>query len=549
MQERTRVNQNLLRAKTGSRDLAAYMEAEGQFAMEISMSQNSQTAAFDAGATPSGSTGVAGGKTIHIPELEKLELPKMDPASMFKHFGPGLLLMMTGIGTSHLVTAPVAGSQFGYALLWSVLVAFVIKYYGFQMSFRFTNATGMSIMDAMCTTKGKWAIWYVLAITIAQCAIGQASRVIAAAAVLYFLFTEHFGWGLALWHYGLFVGVSSVALVLSGQYKTLETVTKVFVILLVLTTMFVFFWNPPPLSDLSFFIAPHPEFGYVPPGSLIFLAAFLGLLPTGLDVALQSSEWGKAKKSGMPMLRKTLEENGAAGKFDSFNPRMEDLTVHVNKLSPHAQEYCRRWFRIGNMDFAFGHWVSFVIASIFMILAVMYLYPSEIRGSAIMGELARMFTESIGPGMMYVFIVGALAACYSTALNYYDGWPRVVGACCRNLFRKTAELSGIEDPSPEAKKSLASEYNIWRMTVLYSLVASCVIIYGFERPVVLVLVASAMTLVFSPILFYYMFKFCLQVIPKEDKIYYPSSLVRNFVWLCLALFTAATLLVIYVRFF
>src|SRR5690554_1181385 len=138
------------------------MEAEGQFAMEISMSQNSQTVAFDAGAMPSGSTGVAGGKTIHIPELEKLELPNMSPLSMFKHFGPGMLLMMTGIGTSHLVTAPVAGATFSYALMWSVLLAFIIKYYGFQMSFRFTNATGKSVMDAMCTTKGKWAIWYVV---------------------------------------------------------------------------------------------------------------------------------------------------------------------------------------------------------------------------------------------------------------------------------------------------------------------------------------------------------------------------------------------------
>ena len=103
--------------------------------------------------------------------------------------------------------------------MWSVLMAFLIKYYGFQMSFRFTNATGMSVMDAMCTTKGKWAIWYVLVITIAQCAIGQASRVIAAAAVLYFLFTEHFGWGFALWQYGIFVSIVCCALVLSEQRR------------------------------------------------------------------------------------------------------------------------------------------------------------------------------------------------------------------------------------------------------------------------------------------------------------------------------------------
>jgi Mn2+/Fe2+ NRAMP family transporter len=185
------------------------------------MSSNNQAGVIDAGTVQGGSaaSGHSGGKIVHIPEIEKLELPDMSPLSMFKHFGPGMLLMMTGIGTSHLVTAPVAGATFSYALMWSVLLSFIIKYYGFQMSFRFTNATGKSVMDAMCTTKGKWAIWYVLAITIAQCAIGQASRVVACAAVMYFFFTEHLGWGFALWQYGIFVGVTCCALVLSGQYK------------------------------------------------------------------------------------------------------------------------------------------------------------------------------------------------------------------------------------------------------------------------------------------------------------------------------------------
>lgn len=512
------------------------------------MSTTNQAGAVNAGAVPAGA-GAPGraGQPIHIPELEKLELPDMSPISMFKHFGPGLLLMMTGIGTSHLVTAPVAGGQFSFALLWSILVAYVIKYYGFQMSFRFTNATGKSVMDAMCTTNGKWAIWYVLIITVMQAALGQAGRVIACAAVLYFLFTDYFGWGLELWHYGIFVGITACALVLSGQYKTLETVTKVFVILLVLTTLFVFFWNPPGMEVYTYFFMPHPELGYIPPGSMLILASFLGLLPTGIDVALQSSEWGKAKKAGLPMLRKTLEDHGVAGKFDSFNPRSEDLTVHVTRLTPHAQEYCRRWFKIGNIDFAFGHWVSFVVASIFLILAALYLYPSSVTGRAVMGELAGMFTRSVGPGMMFVFIIGALAATYSTAINYFDGWPRVVGACCRNLFRKTADLSGVENPSAEAKRTWYSEYNIWRITMMYSLVASTAIIYGFERPVLMILIASAMTLLFSPVIFYYMFRFCLNVIPKEDKIYYPGALVRNFTWICFYGFTAATAWVLWDR--
>ncbi|GAG45321.1 unnamed protein product, partial [marine sediment metagenome] len=81
-------------------------------------------------------------------ELKKLELPRMNLGSLVRHFGPGLILMMTGIGTSHLVAAPTAGGRFAYALLWCIPIAYIFKYYGFEMAFRFTNATGRSIMEA-----------------------------------------------------------------------------------------------------------------------------------------------------------------------------------------------------------------------------------------------------------------------------------------------------------------------------------------------------------------------------------------------------------------
>ena len=87
--------------------------------------------------------------------LDRLALPGLNPRSLLKHFGPGMILMMTGIGTSHLVTAPVAGGRFGFALLWCIPVAYVFKYYGFEMAFRFTHATGRSMLDAYATAPRK----------------------------------------------------------------------------------------------------------------------------------------------------------------------------------------------------------------------------------------------------------------------------------------------------------------------------------------------------------------------------------------------------------
>ena len=139
--------------------------------------------------------------------LDRLPLPDTGPRGLLRHFGPGLILMMTGIGTSHLVTAPAAGGRFEYALLWCIPVAYVFKYYGFEMAFRFTNATGRSMLDAYTTAPGKWPVWYVLITTIVQCALGQAGRLAAAAAVLFYVFSEYLGLGLPSWVYGLGLGV------------------------------------------------------------------------------------------------------------------------------------------------------------------------------------------------------------------------------------------------------------------------------------------------------------------------------------------------------
>ena len=471
-----------------------------------------------------------------------LEMPDLTLRGLMGHFGPGVILMMTGIGTSHLVTAPTAGGRFGYALLWCLPVAYIFKYYGFEMAFRFTNATGKSMIEAYSTAWKKWPLWYVLITTLIQCALGQAGRLIAAAAVMYYVGTESMGLPISLPMYGLVLAVISVAVILRGRYKAVEVSAKLLAAILVLSTFAVYIAEPAPLSEMGHFFMVE-----VPDGSWLIIAAFLGLLPTGIDVSLQASEWGKAKKKGMSKIREQMEGLGLANRFDPFSPRRDDLSVDTSELPENAREYCQRWFRIGIWDFRQGHVISFILACIFLLLAAVWLYPSPLEGRAVMGEIAGIFTESLGPAMMSVFMLGAFAATFSTAFNYFDGWPRIVGACCRNLFHGTAGLSGIdrEGLTNEHRKRWYSEYNIYRATMLYSLVTSVAIIAGLQRPVFLVLTASALAAFVAPVIFYLNFRYCLLIIPRKDQAFYPSTFARWFGWTSIIVFTAMTLVSIY----
>ena len=181
--------------------------------------------------------------------LDSLELPSVSVRGLFRHFGPGLILMMTGIGTSHLVTAPVAGGRFGFALLWCIPIAYVFKYYGFEMAFRFTSATGRSMLDAYSTAWKKWPLWYVLATTLLQCALGQAGRLVAAAAVVYFFLSQFLGLVVPIPTIALVLGVISVMIILRGKYGVVEFTTKLMAGVLFVTTLVVYLVRPAPLES------------------------------------------------------------------------------------------------------------------------------------------------------------------------------------------------------------------------------------------------------------------------------------------------------------
>ena len=78
------------------------------------------------------------------------------------------------------------------------------------------------------------------------------------------------------------------------------------------------------------------------------------------------------------------------------------------------------------------------------------------------------------------------------------------------------------------------------MTMLYSLVASLIIIWGIDRPVWLVLVASALALFVAPVIFFLNLYYCMTIIPVEDRMFHPSRFAKGFGWFSLVVFTVLT---------
>ena len=63
------------------------------------------------------------------------------------------------------------------------------------------------------------------------------------------------------------------------------------------------------------------------------------------------------------------------------------------------------------------------------------------------------------------------------------------------------------------------------------------------------LVASALAYFVAPVIYFLNLYYCLTIIPRDDKDFYPSLFARWFGWLSLAIFTGMSLILIAQRLF
>lgn len=72
----------------------------------------------------------------------------VEDVKKYKIIGPGLVVAATGIGAADLVATLVAGSRYGYALLWAVVLGVVLKIILVEGAGRYTLATGRTFLKA-----------------------------------------------------------------------------------------------------------------------------------------------------------------------------------------------------------------------------------------------------------------------------------------------------------------------------------------------------------------------------------------------------------------
>ena len=196
--------------------------------------------------------------------------------STLKKLGPGLLFAGAAIGVSHLVQSTRAGANFGFGLLWALLLVNLFKYPFFQYGPRYAMATGESLIDGYKRLGKSVLIAYFLLTFATMYTIQTAVTIVTASLASHVLFEfQPLNIGslsvtsVQIWTV-ILLGICTTILVL-GRYKLLDRLMKVIVLTLTVTTIIAVIASGVNSESTISFSQVFPE-----KSSWVFLIAFIG---------------------------------------------------------------------------------------------------------------------------------------------------------------------------------------------------------------------------------------------------------------------------------
>nr|WP_291869972.1 divalent metal cation transporter [Maribacter sp.] len=288
------------------------------------------------------------------------------------------------IGTSHLVMSTKAGAQYGWIMVFPIILANILKYPFFEFGVRYTNVTNKTLIEGYLN-RGKGYLWFYAIITLVSTFTILAALYIVTSGLFINLFKIS-EVSVSIIALCLFSLISLLLIV--GKYSFLEKSLKYVVSLLlfaVLTTTILVIFKGQVAQAPNF--TPSPILNEV---GILFLIGLMGWMPTTVEASSWISLWSKEKwqiQGDKPSLKESLRE------------------------------------------FNIGYLITAILAVFFLIIGWLTLYGTNtvLSSSAITfaDQIVTLFTIHIGQ-WAYIFIsVAAFATMFSTCMTAHDAIARV----------------------------------------------------------------------------------------------------------------------------
>ncbi|MFR9674425.1 Nramp family divalent metal transporter [Streptomyces sp. TR06-5] len=152
----------------------------------------------------------------------------------WRHVGPGIVVAATGVGAGDLISTLLAGSTFGYTLLWAAVVGCIVKIALAEAVGRWHLATGRTLFDGW-RSLGPWTTVYFAVYVVVWGFVYGATAMTTSGLPLQALFPD--GPGLKFW--AIATGLLGLVVVWFNRYAVVEKIMMAFVGLMFVVVVYL----------------------------------------------------------------------------------------------------------------------------------------------------------------------------------------------------------------------------------------------------------------------------------------------------------------------
>ena len=359
-----------------------------------------------------------------------------------RKLGPGLMFAGCAVGVSHVVQSTRAGALNAFDYIWIIFLIHLVKYPFFEIATRYTVVTNEDVIKGYDRI-GRFAPWIYFVLACITMFIVQSAVTLVGGS----LFANLFGIDV-LTSSIILIGISILILFL-GKYQVLDGLIKVVIITLTISTIIAVI-----LISSEKTISPIQTPEIFSTNGFWFLIAFMGWMPTTVDISVWQSSWVLEKQK---MEKRTLKE--------------------------------------ALFDFNVGYVLTAFLAICFLILGALTMYGSgetfSSSGIAFANQFIGMYGVSIGKWALPIIQIAALTTMFSTTITVLDGYARTISTTALDI-----------DIIKEEKRT--SFYNI--VGIILS-IGSILIIYQFLSSLKLLIdIATIASFIIAPVFAWLNFK-------------------------------------------
>jgi Mn2+/Fe2+ NRAMP family transporter len=355
----------------------------------------------------------------------------------WKLIGPGIVAAATGVGAGDLVATLIAGSRFGYALLWAAVIGCVVKIALAEGSARYHLATGSTMLEGW-KSLGNWTSWYFGIYIMVWGFVYGATAMSATALPLAALFPV-----LPLWAWAIISGVVCAAFVAMNKYQMFENAMKILIGFMFFVVVGVAIMVVPNVGEALTGLVPS-----LPEGSIIYTLGLIGGVGGTITMA-SYGYWVNAKGWRTPA-----------------------------------------WMGIMRLDNRVAYIVTGIFVISMLIIGAELLYTAQITlasGDRGLLDLDEVLRERFGPVVSVLFLLGFFATSVSSILGVWHGVSLLFADFVRNVRGETGSRQDLE-------KSTAFRFYLFWLTV------PPMVLLWFGRPFLLVVIYGALGAFFMPFL-------------------------------------------------